>query len=158
MSKPLQKRDNNLFKQLVPLKSDMQEIITTYNKANLIVQIDCFSCVGIVISICINHVILDEATAGYFVKSWAEIVLGGNNIKGCGKHFMFDGGKIVALREKIGSGPHLNHLARFEAIASLISGVLIKSANRGTHEFTSKQIAAVIAINLRSIVNPPLPL
>ncbi|KAJ4718870.1 vinorine synthase-like [Melia azedarach] len=70
---------------------------------------------------------------------------------------MFDGGKIAALREKIGSGPYLNHLTRFEAIAAFISGVLIKNADKGTHEFTSKQIAAVIAINLRNKVNPPLP-
>ncbi|KAJ4718858.1 vinorine synthase-like [Melia azedarach] len=70
---------------------------------------------------------------------------------------MFDGGKIVALREKIGSGPYLNHLTRFEAITAFISGVLIKNADRGTHEFTSKQMATVIAINLRNKVNPPLP-
>ncbi|KAJ4718861.1 Transferase [Melia azedarach] len=191
MSKLVQKRDNNLFKQLLPLKGNTQEISTTYSKANLVVQINYFSCGGIAITICYNHILVDGTTAAYFVKSWAEIAHGANGIKDVvvdcssiytpydahasvislyeqnpwdysptelvGKHFIFDGGKIAALREKIGSGPYLNHLTRFEAIAAFISGVLIKNADRGTHEFTSKQIAAVIAINLRNKVNPPLP-
>ncbi|KAJ4718866.1 Transferase [Melia azedarach] len=191
MSKLVQKRDNNLFKQLLPLKGDTQEISTTYSKANLVVQINYFSCGGIAITICYNHILVDGTTTAYFVKSWAEIAHGANDIKDVvvdcslistpydayaslrslyeqnrwdysptelvGKHFMFDGGKIAALREKIGSGPYLNHLTRFESIAAFISGVLIKNADRGTHEFTSKQIAAVIAINLRNKVNPPLP-
>ncbi|KAJ4718875.1 Transferase [Melia azedarach] len=191
MSKLLQKRDNNLFKQLVPLKGNMQEIPTTYNDANLIVQVNYFGCGGIAISICFNHIIVDGTTSAYFVKIWAEVARGANDIKNVvvdcssiyppydayasmrslyeqnhyhynpteivGKYFMFDAGKIAALRNKIGSGSYLDHPTRFEAIAALISGALIRNADKEAHEFTVKQLAAVISMNMRSIVNPPLP-
>ncbi|KAJ4718952.1 Transferase [Melia azedarach] len=191
MSKFLLKRDNNLFKQLVPLKGNMQEIPATYNNVNLVVQINYFSCGGIAISICFNHLIVDGTTAAYFFKSWAEVARGANDINDVvadyysiyhpdnayaslrslyeqnhfdyspteivGKHFMFDGGKIATLREKVGSGPYINHPTRFEAITALILGVLIKNADRGAHDLIAKQIAAAIPVNLRNIVNPPLP-
>ncbi|KAJ4718867.1 Transferase [Melia azedarach] len=191
MSKLIQKRDSNMFKQLIPMKGNMQEIPTTYDNANLVVQVNYFGCDGIAISICLNHIIVDATTAAYFVKSWAEVARGANDIKDVivdysyiyppydayaslrslyeqnrhhdspteitGKYFMLDGDKIAALRKKIGSEPYLDHPTRFEAIAVLILGTLIKNADKETHEFTIKQLAAVISINLRNRVNPPLP-
>ncbi|KAJ4718873.1 Transferase [Melia azedarach] len=172
MSKLLQKRDNNLFKQLVPLKGNMQEISTTFNDANLVVQVNYFSCGGIAISICFNHIIVDgtknvvvDCSSIYppydayasMRSLYEQSHYHYNPTEIVGKSFMFDGGKIVALRKKIGSGSYLDHPTRFEAIAALISGALIRNADKEAHEFTVKQLAAVISINMRSIVNPPLP-
>ncbi|KAJ4718859.1 Transferase [Melia azedarach] len=148
MSKLVQKRDNKLFKQLLPLKAYfVKSWAEIAHGANDIkdVAVDCSS-------IYTPYDAHASVISLYEQNPWdyspTELV---------GKHFIFDGGKIATLREKIGSGPYLNHLTRFEAITAFISGVLIKNADRGTHEFTSKQMATVIAINLRNKVNPPLP-
>ncbi|KAJ4718860.1 vinorine synthase-like [Melia azedarach] len=58
----------------------------------------------------------------------------------------------------MGDGPYFDCPTRFEAISTLILGSLINVATtRERDEFTATQLAAVIPINLRNKMNPPLP-
>ncbi|KAJ4713821.1 vinorine synthase-like [Melia azedarach] len=188
LSEILRKKDNDMLKQLLPLKGNMQAIPTTYH-TNVVVQVNYFGCGGIAISTCFTHSIVDGSATAYFIKSWAEVARGADDIKNVivdyssiyppydaitsmkslyeqnhfnpteivAKNFIFDARKITALKENIGKGPYLDHPTRLEAIATLISGALIKNIDKEMDEFTAKQLVLVIAINLRDKVNPPLP-
>ncbi|KAJ4700707.1 Vinorine synthase-like [Melia azedarach] len=81
MSDFLQIPDGNLLKHLLPFNGDLQEISTTYQAANLVIQVNNFGCGGKAISICFRHLIADASTAGNFVKTWAEVSRGADGIK-----------------------------------------------------------------------------
>ncbi|KAJ4719029.1 Transferase [Melia azedarach] len=149
MYKLIQKRDSNMFKQLIPMKAayfvkswaevarganDIKDAIVDYSYIHP--PYDAYASLRSLYEQNHHHYSPTEIT---------------------GKYFMLDGDKIADLREKIGSEPHLDHPTRFEAITALILSTLIKNADKETHEFTIKQLAAVISINLRNRVNPPLP-
>ncbi|KAJ4700992.1 vinorine synthase-like [Melia azedarach] len=80
MSKVVQKPDNDLLKQLLPFSGDLQEIPNTY-QANLVVQVNYFTCGGMAISVCFRHLISDGAAAANFLKSWGEVARDANDIK-----------------------------------------------------------------------------
>ncbi|XVF49689.1 hypothetical protein PTKIN_Ptkin04bG0033300 [Pterospermum kingtungense] len=71
------------------------------------------------------------------------------------KRFVFDGSKISALRNEIGSGPCLYRPTRVEAVSSLIWNALITGDDTENGEVVPMHVAT--AVNLRKRMNPPLP-
>ncbi|KAJ4721653.1 Transferase [Melia azedarach] len=148
MSELLQKNDSNLFKQLVPLNGNMQEIPTTYH-VNLILQVNYFGSGGIAISICFNHIIFDGTTLAYFVKSWAEVAGGANDIK----NVVVDYSSIRPPYDAFASLGSLYEQNRGHYNPT----EMVANADGETHESTAKQMVVVSPINLGDKVNPPLP-
>ncbi|KAH7560775.1 hypothetical protein JRO89_XS10G0098900 [Xanthoceras sorbifolium] len=74
------------------------------------------------------------------------------------KRFIFDGSKIAALQDKIGNRP-----TRFEAVSALLWGTAVRDAQREEEEdgftttTTTTQFEALITVNLRKKMNPPIP-
>ncbi|XP_022719971.1 vinorine synthase-like [Durio zibethinus] len=57
----------------------------------LAAQVNYFACGGMAIGVCISHVIADTSAAAHFLKAWAAVAFGADNIEGviydCSSHF-----------------------------------------------------------------------
>ncbi|KAH9738932.1 F21J9.9 [Citrus sinensis] len=80
------------------------------------------------------------------------------------KRFTFEGEKIASLREKIVQAePGLGRPSRVEVVSSVILGALLAAyggSRDDDEEFTTApltHVTAIIAVNLRKRMNPPLP-
>ncbi|KAH9728249.1 HXXXD-type acyl-transferase family protein [Citrus sinensis] len=73
------------------------------------------------------------------------------------KRFIFDGDKIAALKEKMGSESSSGyHPTRVEAVSAIILGGIM-SVEKQADDFNHSHLVASIAVNLRNRVNPPIP-
>lgn len=63
--------DEKLFDHLFP--DQLQWKLMEWNESILVVQINCFACGGIVISVCTCHKIIDATTAFNFVNDWSKL-------------------------------------------------------------------------------------
>ncbi|KAL5751856.1 hypothetical protein ACOSQ2_022363 [Xanthoceras sorbifolium] len=179
MSELIKQKDVELLEQLRPY--DAEEMSTA--EVNLAVQVNYFDCGGVAVCVSFRHVIADASAAAYFVKNWAAVACGGNDIKdvifdstsifpsqdGSGisktnhrairtmsketvtKWLVFDNSKVAALQEKIGGRP-----TRYETLLALMWGAMI-DAKEEIDESNPTQFAAIIPVNLRKKMNPPLP-
>ncbi|XP_058735894.1 acyltransferase Pun1-like [Vicia villosa] len=66
--------ENPNEKSLNPLfPDDLQWKVMDWNESILVVQINCFPCGGIVISVCACHKIIDATTAFNFMNDWSKL-------------------------------------------------------------------------------------
>lgn len=73
------------------------------------------------------------------------------------KRFIFEGDKIAALKEKMGSESSSGyHPTRVEAVSTIILGGIM-SVEKEADDFNHSHLVASIAVNLRNRVNPPIP-
>ncbi|XP_031286501.1 salutaridinol 7-O-acetyltransferase-like [Pistacia vera] len=91
-----------------------------------------------------------DITKSVFKKHWS-------NTEVTAKSFLFDAPKIAALREELSNGEGVDRPTRFEAVTTLILSAVMAAAARETNELTSSFLAALIPVNLRKRINPPLP-
>ncbi|XP_065860873.1 stemmadenine O-acetyltransferase-like [Euphorbia lathyris] len=169
------------LEKLLPFNS--QEMNS--NEEILGVQVNHFDCGGMAISICIWHQLADGSAAASFATTWAAVASSEEattNIEGiiydCTsifppqkaqgflwnmfpkkdelsntmiKSFVFHRSELAALREKVGNRSSLGCLSRpsrVETVAGVIWGAIIEIMNVNT---------ALIAVNLRKRLIPPLP-
>ncbi|XVE90152.1 hypothetical protein DITRI_Ditri20bG0054900 [Diplodiscus trichospermus] len=52
------------------------------NQVILAVQVNYFACGGMAIGVCVSHVIADASAAAHFLKAWAAVACGADNING----------------------------------------------------------------------------
>ncbi|XP_004504492.1 epi-neemfruitin B synthase L1AT-like [Cicer arietinum] len=71
LSTILQNPNQNLLNPLFP--DELQWKTANWSESILAIQINCFACGRIVISVCACHKIIDASTAFNFVNDWAEI-------------------------------------------------------------------------------------
>lgn len=71
LSTILRKPTENLLNPLFP--DEVQWKNMDLNESILVIQINCFECGGIVISVCACHKIIDAATAFSFMNDWAKL-------------------------------------------------------------------------------------
>jgi len=71
LSTILKKPTDNLLNPLFP--EELQWKNMDLNESILVIQINCFECGGIVISVCACHKIIDAATAFSFMNDWAKL-------------------------------------------------------------------------------------
>jgi len=71
LSTILQNPTENLLNPLFP--DELQWKNMDSNERILVIQINCFACGGIVISVCACHKIIDAATAFNFMNDWAKL-------------------------------------------------------------------------------------
>lgn len=71
LSTILQDPTQNLLNPLFP--DELQWKNMDCNESILVIQINCFACGGIVISVCASHKIIDAATAFNFMNDWAKL-------------------------------------------------------------------------------------
>ncbi|KAH7565911.1 hypothetical protein JRO89_XS08G0037600 [Xanthoceras sorbifolium] len=179
MSELIKKEDVVLLEQLRPY--DAEEMSNA--QVNLAVQVNYFDCGGVAVCVSFRHAIADACAAAYFVKNWATVACGGNDIKDVifdstsifpsqdvsgisktnhqamrdisketiTKWLVFDNTKIAALQEKIGG-----RSTRYEALLALMMGAMI-DAKEELDESNLTQFGAIIPVNLRKKMNPPLP-
>ncbi|XP_065860974.1 stemmadenine O-acetyltransferase-like [Euphorbia lathyris] len=180
MSMILQDPQVHQLEKLLPF--DSQEM--SPDEEILGVQVNHFDCGGMAISICIWHQIADGSAVASFATTWAAVASGEvttntegiiydctsifppQNTQGFSwnmfpkkdalsnsvlKSFLFDRSELAALREKVGNRSSLACLGRpprVETVAAVIWGAVIESTDVNT---------ALIAVNLRKRLIPPLP-
>ncbi|KAJ4715371.1 Transferase [Melia azedarach] len=180
MYEVLQTPEIDILERLLPFNPNQK----VSADVNLAVQLNYFDCGGLGICVCFSHVVADATAAAHFVKNWSEVACGCSDIEDvifdstslfppheltrsifsklaerCPpiefviKKFVFDGNKIAALREEIKSIGSSFRPTRFEAVAALIWAAMIPIVR----ENNESVLEAVIPVNLRKRMNPPLP-
>ncbi|KAK4837882.1 hypothetical protein QYF36_009209 [Acer negundo] len=76
MSEMLKQPEFDQLVQLLPFKDNVLKLYT--DGILVVVQVNYFSCGGVVIGVYFNHVVADAAAAATFIQSWAAIASGGN--------------------------------------------------------------------------------
>ncbi|KAK0595768.1 hypothetical protein LWI29_009821 [Acer saccharum] len=76
MSTVLKTPEIDLLGQLLSCKP--HEMSAT--QFNLAIQINYFDCGGVAITFCVGHFIVDATTVAHFIKSWAMVACGGDDI------------------------------------------------------------------------------
>ncbi|KAK1561881.1 hypothetical protein Q3G72_002478 [Acer saccharum] len=76
MSEVLKKPEIDLLQQLLPYKP--REMSAT--QFNLAIQINYFESGGVAISFCFGHFIVDAAAVAHFMKGWATVACGGDDL------------------------------------------------------------------------------
>jgi shikimate O-hydroxycinnamoyltransferase len=71
LSTILQNPTENVLNPLFP--DELQWKKMDWNESILVIQINCFACGGLVISVCACHKIIDAATAFNFMNDWAKL-------------------------------------------------------------------------------------
>ncbi|KAJ0110686.1 hypothetical protein Patl1_02836 [Pistacia atlantica] len=156
MSEVLKQPEMELLEQLLPCKLDAKLIATA--AANFVKNWAAVASCG---SIGIKDVIFDSTsifppqdvlgiTKSVFKKHWS-------NTEVTAKRFLFDAPKIAALREELSNGEGMDRPTRFEAVTTLILSAVMAATVRETNEFSPTHLAALIPVNLRKRINPPLP-
>jgi shikimate O-hydroxycinnamoyltransferase len=67
----LQNPIENVLNPLIP--DELQWKKMDWNESILVIQINCFTCGGIIVSVCACHKIIDAATAFNFMNDWAKL-------------------------------------------------------------------------------------
>ncbi|KAJ9169397.1 hypothetical protein P3X46_017599 [Hevea brasiliensis] len=73
--------DAQMITKLIPIEIESPEACTG---SLLQVQINCFSCGGLAIGVCISQKISDALTATIFIKDWAATAASASSSAGCG--------------------------------------------------------------------------
>ncbi|KAL5769640.1 hypothetical protein ACOSP7_013794 [Xanthoceras sorbifolium] len=168
----LQQQEIDLLKMLV--QRNHEESSTTQGN-NVAVQINYFDCGRVAIAVGFRHAVADATTAANFIKSWATISRGGNDIKNvifdCTsifppidfsvstistaassstetiiKRFVFEGSNIAELQDTIGKG---RSTTRFEAVSALIWSAIIAAKTATNESTTGEEFHAIIPVSLR---------
>ncbi|KAK4835392.1 hypothetical protein QYF36_009125 [Acer negundo] len=178
MSELIKQPKIELLEQLRPFNEE--EMLTTA-QANMAVKVNYFDCGGVAICVSFRHVVVDASAAAYFVRNWAKVASGGSlidikdhvvfdctsifpsqdvsslskskpdaNDEDITKWFVFENSNIAVLQEKIGNRP-----TRFEALLALLWGAMIDAYAK--EDDPTVQLGALIPVNLRRKLNPPLP-
>ncbi|XP_068664961.1 vinorine synthase-like [Aristolochia californica] len=145
----------------------------------LAIQVNHFQCGGIAIGVSISHSVADMATTATFINNWA-ITARGENWVPCptfnsaslfparrverfsspvtenlsSKRFVFTESNLASLRTKSSTYSRAGMPTRVEALSALIWRCVIRATRK---EGSSRALACVHAVNIRSRMDPPLP-
>ncbi|KAK1592971.1 hypothetical protein Q3G72_033613 [Acer saccharum] len=154
-------------------------------QVNLAVKVNYFDCGGVAICLTFRHAIADGCASAHFVRNWSKVAAANcadgiiskdaifdrtsifpsqddvpeinhkrkpdANDEHVTKWFVFENSNIAVLQEKIG-----NRSTRFEALLALMWGAIIDAEEESKNKSNPTQCGALIAVNLRRKLNPPL--